>query len=322
MNQIMELVRFASLAPSSHNTQPWLFEIGDDLIRIFPDFSRRLPIADPDNRELYISLGCAVENFVISAESVGYGSEIEYFPDDCKLECVSIKLIKLNKSAKSELFKAIPLRHTNRLEYYKQQIPSVDLKSLQSIQLQKGVSVSFLDDTSIIKNIIELIGEANKKQMNDGKYMRELLSWIRFSDDEAAEHLDGLASRAMGIAPVPGWIGRFYMKVAAGPKSQTKEDSKKIMSSSALMTLSSDKDDKAAWLDTGRSFERIALSLTLFNIKNAHHNQPIQVKAFRNEFGRTVGVDKQFPQLMVRLGYAEDLPHSPRRPVNSIIKKL
>jgi len=36
------LLRFAVLAPSSHNSQPWRFEIGEGAIKIFLDFSRRL----------------------------------------------------------------------------------------------------------------------------------------------------------------------------------------------------------------------------------------------------------------------------------------
>jgi hypothetical protein len=36
------VIRNASLAANSHNTQPWQFEIGDRAIEIRPDFSRRM----------------------------------------------------------------------------------------------------------------------------------------------------------------------------------------------------------------------------------------------------------------------------------------
>lgn len=36
-----ELIRYATLAPSSHNTQCWRFQIGDGSISILPDLSRR-----------------------------------------------------------------------------------------------------------------------------------------------------------------------------------------------------------------------------------------------------------------------------------------
>lgn len=56
---LRDFVRFATLAPNSHNTQPWKFRLGDDTIDVIPDFSRRTPVVDPDDHHLYVTLGCA-----------------------------------------------------------------------------------------------------------------------------------------------------------------------------------------------------------------------------------------------------------------------
>ena len=50
-----ELVRYATLAPSSHNTQCWKFAIEDKAITILPDLSRRTPAVDPDDHHLFVS---------------------------------------------------------------------------------------------------------------------------------------------------------------------------------------------------------------------------------------------------------------------------
>ena len=63
-----ELISYAIKAPSGHNTQPWLFRMQPNEIEILPDFGQSLPIVDPMNRELYISLGCAAENLCIAAQ--------------------------------------------------------------------------------------------------------------------------------------------------------------------------------------------------------------------------------------------------------------
>ena len=47
-------------APSSHNTQPWLFRIAGDHLGVMADRSRALPVADPQDRELVISCGAAI----------------------------------------------------------------------------------------------------------------------------------------------------------------------------------------------------------------------------------------------------------------------
>ena len=59
-----ELVRYATLAPSSHNTQCWKFRVEDNAIAILPDLARRTPAVDPDDHHLFVSLGCAAENLV------------------------------------------------------------------------------------------------------------------------------------------------------------------------------------------------------------------------------------------------------------------
>lgn len=66
-----ELVRYATLAASSHNTQPWIFELAPNRIRVLPDLSRRCPAVDPDDHHLYASLGCAAKNLMLAAQAVG-----------------------------------------------------------------------------------------------------------------------------------------------------------------------------------------------------------------------------------------------------------
>ena len=75
-----EMVRYATLAANAHNTQPWKFVIKDKLIEIHPDYTRRLPVVDPQDRELWISLGCALENLLLAGRAAGYAAEVHY-PD-------------------------------------------------------------------------------------------------------------------------------------------------------------------------------------------------------------------------------------------------
>jgi nitroreductase len=69
--ELKAFVRFATLAANGHNTQPWRFAIRESGVSILPDFSRRTPVVDPDDHHLFVSLGCAVENFLIAAEATG-----------------------------------------------------------------------------------------------------------------------------------------------------------------------------------------------------------------------------------------------------------
>lgn len=56
-HQLVALVRYATLAASSHNTQPWKFRLDSGRIAILSDLTRRCPEVDPDDHHLYASLG-------------------------------------------------------------------------------------------------------------------------------------------------------------------------------------------------------------------------------------------------------------------------
>ena len=85
----------------------------ENAIEIHPDYSRQLAVVDPSHRELWISLGCAVENLVIAAQSKGFTTEVTY-PDAA--EFINIRLTSDTRLS-SPLFDSIPLRQNTRSEY-------------------------------------------------------------------------------------------------------------------------------------------------------------------------------------------------------------
>ena len=99
-----ELVRAATLAANSHNTQPWIFTAAANAITIAPDFSRRCPAVDPDDHHLFVSLGCAAENLVLAAAAIGLGTATTLADDG-----VTIGL-EPGPSARSSLYDAITVR--------------------------------------------------------------------------------------------------------------------------------------------------------------------------------------------------------------------
>ena len=51
------LLNYAVLAPSGHNTQPWLFRLSGDKVELYADRTRGLAVVDPEDRALVISCG-------------------------------------------------------------------------------------------------------------------------------------------------------------------------------------------------------------------------------------------------------------------------
>ncbi|MGZ4520454.1 MAG: Acg family FMN-binding oxidoreductase, partial [Mycobacteriaceae bacterium] len=62
LETILAALDVACRAPSVHNTQPWRWAIAEHSVHLFADGSRRLPVVDPDGREMTISCGAALHH--------------------------------------------------------------------------------------------------------------------------------------------------------------------------------------------------------------------------------------------------------------------
>ena len=108
-----ELVRYATLAPSSHNTQCWKFGIEANAISILPDLSRRCPAVDPDDHHVFVSLGCAVENLAHAALAHGLHAEPRF---DATRDAIRVALAA-TPAQRSPMFDAMASRQCTRGDY-------------------------------------------------------------------------------------------------------------------------------------------------------------------------------------------------------------
>lgn len=309
------MIRYATLAASSHNTQPWRFEVGPNRIVISPDLSRRCPAVDPDDHHLYASLGCAAENLLLAAEAAGMKGHYSY---DASISSVVVDFERATPVA-SALFKAIPMRQCCRAEYDGSSLSAEELRLLEEAGTGNGVSVMFLTAPREKEQIAEYVAAGNTAQFADPAWSDEIKSWIRFTARDAIRFGDGLYGPTMGNPDVPAWLGRLYMSLAFSAEKQNRKDVRQIRSSSAIAVLFSDADDIAHWIEAGRCYERLALQATVLDLRTAFINQPVEVSALRPKFASFLGIGNRRPDLVVRIGRGPKMPHSLRRPVNEVI---
>jgi hypothetical protein len=109
-----ELVRYATLAPSSHNTQCWRFALEGNgrSIAILPDLSRRCPAVDPDDHHLFVSLGCAAENLIQAALAHGLKGDARFDPASDPARDAVRATLEPTRARSSTLFMAIPHRQS------------------------------------------------------------------------------------------------------------------------------------------------------------------------------------------------------------------
>lgn len=314
--ELRELIRYATLAANGHNTQPWKFRIAQDGVSILPDRTRRTEVVDPDDHHLYVSLGCATENLLISAQTYGRPGDVRVVDDND----VSIDVaLRRGAEQKTPLYDAIPLRQSTRSAFDGQSVPSADLTALVSAAREDGVSVLLFTEPQHLEAVLEFVVEGNSAQMNNAAFVAELRHWLRFSPEQAMATRDGLFSACSGHPALPRWLGNLAFDLVFKEKSENDKYRDHIRSSAGIAVFIGDEEGPDHWIKVGRSFQRFALQATALGIRSAHINQPIEVPVIRKEFATWLGASDTRPDLVIRFGYAPPLPMSMRRSVDQVI---
>jgi hypothetical protein len=319
---IYNILHFASLAGSSHNSQPWKVDVfGQDSILVYADLSRKLPVVDKTNRELYISVGAFIENLDIAARCYGYRTIIHIyeFKNDENSPVASVLLTKTGAMKNTSDLKEIELRNTLRIPFETRQIKSSDLEHLVSIDPE---SIHFIASTSEKGKLMadnEL--KAYTAQAYNNQAQKELASWIRFSNKDVKEKQDGLSTAGMGIQGISGFVVRNFFS----PDDSKKESfvAKGIEKTKLLVencggwvVITQKSNNLADWINTGRLYERLNLKCRKLGLGFHPMSQTLEELESGTEFNNFLELPGQL-MFVARIGYVDKYPApvSLRRPV-------
>ncbi|AJP71308.1 Acg family FMN-binding oxidoreductase [Sphingomonas hengshuiensis] len=312
-----DLIRYATLAPNGHNTQPWRFGLREKRIQILPDFSRRTPVVDHDDHHLFVSLGCAAENLSLASAARGRPGSVRFDPSAAG----SVALDFANGPVRtSALFDAIPKRQSTRADYDGRTVSSIDLDLLAKAATVPGVDLALLTDRARIDRLRDLVVTGNTAQMADAAFVRELKSWLRFNPRQALRTGDGLYSVASGNPALPDWLGPPAFDWLSTAASQNDAYARQIRSSAGIAIFVGAGESPANWVAVGQACQRFALQATALGLKHAFINQPVEVASLRPDLAALVGLKGRRPDIVMRFGYGLSLPWSPRRPAAAVIE--
>jgi len=309
-----ELVRFATLAANSHNTQPWIFAAHGNEITIAPDFKRRCPAVDPDDHHLFVSLGCAAENLSLAASALGWRARPVVDGDR-----IVIALEQAPRAA-STLADAIPVRQCTRTVFDGTPATSEILRQLDNSCHEPGVAAILMTERKAIKGVTDYVLEGNSAQMRDQAFIRELVSWMRFNESDALVTMDGLFSRASGNPSLPAWVTRPLLRFFFTEGGENKKYRDELDSSAGLVVLAADRSDRTHWIAVGRACQRFGLQATALGLKYSFVNQPVEVAALRAQFAASLGLGDRRPDIVMRFGFGPSLPKSLRRPPDLVMQ--
>lgn len=234
------LLSYAILAPSPYNTQPWRFSISGDEIRISAERSRWLKVADPDQRQLYMSLGSALENLLLAAEHFGYSYSVSYPAGEDS--SVSVRLAPRDRPGRNEsLFYAITRRHEGILpcEGGGAQLPS---------RSWDGVYIRLDSGEAARARLRELVEEADRAQLADPAHRGELGSWI--------------GRGMMGPSGIQALLAQAWTVFLDDGSEALRRDGQLVGSAIQIGLVATEEDGRAADVRAGQALERLWLQAT------------------------------------------------------------
>jgi hypothetical protein len=315
------LLRYAVLAPSSHNTQPWKFGITENGIAVYADYARRLPIADPGNRELLMGVGAAVMNLRVAAAHFGLGCHVSYnHSGGSEQPIVFLNLFpplpdKSTDPMLASLFPSITRRHTNRNPFLVTRLPEFALERLRSIAANRQSSIFLCTDGTINQRIADLVAAAERIQQSDPTFRNESAEWVR--PNQTQRH-DGVPGAAFGIKGATSLLAPWAMKVFDLGRLRAAADRNLCAQAPGLMVIYSE-DSVPHWLDTGELLESLLLTIIHDGLQYSFFNMLIEVPDLRTELRRLLGLSA-WPQLLLRIGFCLTEPSpTPRRSIDEVV---
>ena len=329
----LSLLRAAVLASSAHNTQPWLFRVSASDIALLSDSARTLGAMDPFHRELYISLGCALENVCIAAKANGLAPSVQLAPDEDSGFVARISLLP-GPAEVSELYRAIPERHTNRYAYSKREmVPSV-LEELRRANDLTDLDLIWFSSIEEKRSFGDLTIAATEAIVADHEQSEASHKWFRSDWDDLQRHKDGLSLDAAGLSETVAMIAKVLPSPSLNQANATFLKSTRdthVPTAAAFGVIAArDQFSRVQQLEAGRFWQRLHLMGTAMGIAMQPLNQAVERADRERRLSIaprfTDALDELLPEgwhalMPFRAGYPEREPNrSPRRPAEEVVQ--
>lgn len=308
-----ELIGDAVTAPSSHNTQPWVFGVDGRSIALRADRTRALPVNDPFDRELTISCGAALETLCLAARARGLEPRVTVLPgDDPDL----LAVVEMGEGAppgarETALLAAARTRRTVREPFDDRPLPDGLLARLTEAVAAGGVWLEPIEDEERRGALAGLVAEGDRIQFADPRWRRELASWMH-----PRRRGEGLTVPMVALPVTRLVVSSLDLGGRTGDK-----DAGLLAGSPLVAVLGTDGDEPADWLAAGRALQRALVEASAEGVQAGYLNQPCQVAELRPRLTGLVG-RRGLPQLVLRLGRPrDDGPGAPRRPLSDVIEE-
>lgn len=323
----------AILAPNPHNRQPWLARLdGTDGLSLFIDRTRLLPATDPFSRQIVVGCGAFLELLIIAAGAKGYTATVTPFPEGQPADSLDgrpfAKVTFAPGGTLDPLFRHILRRRTTRLPYEAKAIAAPDLAAVQAAA-GPGMRTGAATGGEVLAGLKTLTREAYEREVDTPAANQETIDLMRVGDKQIAEHRDGLFLRGPAIEAMKA-VGVLTPENLAKPETiafkQARDFSTPLCAAtSAFIWLISPDNRRTTQIAAGRAYARMALEATARGIAIQPMSQALQeypeMAALFARMDAAVGIKPgERLQMLVRAGYAKDIPPAPRKGLDDLFR--
>jgi nitroreductase len=315
--QLLYMLKYAILAPSSHNAQPWKFRLHDSGVEIRADRERTLPVTDPEDRQMFIGLGAAAFNLIVAMRRFGYRAEVAVVPDEDDPDLAAFVGVGEKDDPSEEihaLFDAIPRRHTNRRPFELRPVSYTIFEELESAAKAQGTWLVRLHPDDKLR-AAELIAIADKRQFHDRAFRKEIADWLV---NYGSKRQDGMPSELKGFEGTLNYAAPLLVRTFDSGNSAAARDHELATGSPLLVIMGTQEDKPPDWVRTGLALEHVSLAARAHGISLSYLNQAIEVADMRPQI-TDVAEQRGWSQLVLRMGYGPEAPKTPRRPVENVL---
>jgi hypothetical protein len=288
----------AALAPSVHNTQPWVLEFhSNNEVVLVERLDRQLPRHDPLGRDRLISCGAALEHVRLAMCVLGWLPDVALRPDHTHPDEVA-RVTAAGRRAPSEVdmlwYGAITGRRSYREPFAARPVPAAVRRTLLTAHGVDGVGLRVVAEPAEVAALAGLLNHSALVLRADHAYQRELSAWTTTVRDPFPGM--GLSSTTRRTATLP-WAG-LVRRTTAIPDVGFLADR---LSREFLVLVETPDDGPLDHVRAGMAAERTWLAAVAAGLAGSLLTQPFQLHEVRAGLVEALSLNG-FPQLLLRFG--------------------
>lgn len=277
LSKIKEILETAVYAPSGDNSQPWSFELQDNVLKVLNLPDRDNPIFNFEQRGSLIAHGALLENISLLSSAYGLKASITIIESKERADMVATVEFTEVPITPNPLAEYIRQRQTNRKAFSCSAIsPEIWHEIDENVESYSDFSLVKIEDRNEIVRLSTLVSWAERTMLQFKPLHQYFFSAIQWSAKQVAREKMGLFIKTLELEGPKKLIFKLYShwKIARFfnllklPRLIAQENAAIYSQAGAFVaiTCSSGLTSRATYITCGRIMQRLWLILTKHHI--------------------------------------------------------